>query len=56
MNKKVVVGLSLGALLFLLSAVPLRAQEGTVGAVYTMTNDPAGNAVQIVGRRAPLPQ
>ena len=50
MNKKVVVGLSLGALLFLVSALPLRAKEEAVGAVYTMTNDPAGNAVLVFNR------
>jgi 6-phosphogluconolactonase len=50
MRNKVVVGFSLGALLFVMSAMPLRAKEETVGAVYTMTNDPAGNAVLVFNR------
>ena len=48
MQKKVAVGLSLGAVLILLSAVPLPVKAETVGAVYTMTNDPAGNSVEWV--------
>ena len=50
MHKKVMVGLSLAALFVLMSAIPLRAKEETVGAVYTMTNDPAGNAVLVFNR------
>jgi 6-phosphogluconolactonase (cycloisomerase 2 family) len=50
MQKKVAVDLSLGAVLFLLSAVPLPVKAETVGAVYTMTNEPAGNAVLVFNR------
>lgn len=50
MRNKAVVALSLGALLVLLGAMPLWAKEETVGAVYTMTNDPAGNAVLVFNR------
>jgi 6-phosphogluconolactonase len=52
MQKKVAVGLSLGAVLILLSAVPLPVKAETVGAVYTMTNDPAGNSVLVFDRAA----
>ena len=52
MPKHVVVALSLGALLLLVSAVPLRAKQETVGAVYTTTNDPSDNAVLVFNRAA----
>ncbi len=51
MRGKVVVFLSLSSLLLIMvSAVPLRAHQPPVGAVYTMTNDPAGNAVLVFNR------
>ncbi len=50
MRNKVVVGLGLGAFLFLFSATPLRASEETVGTVYTMTNALPGNAVLVFNR------
>ena len=52
MHKHVGVALSLGALLLLVSAVPLWATQEIVGAVYTMTNDPSGNAVLVFNRAA----
>jgi 6-phosphogluconolactonase (cycloisomerase 2 family) len=52
MQKHVVVALCLGALLLLVSAVPVWAQQEIVGAVYTMTNDPQGNAVLVFNRAA----
>jgi hypothetical protein len=50
MHKHVVVALILGALFLPLSAVPSRAKDEAVGAVYTMTNDPAGNTVLVFDR------
>src|SRR5439155_4598602 len=40
------------ARLLALSAPPLMAQHDVVGAVYTMSNDPTGNAVLVFNRAA----
>ena len=50
MRLRLFVLLSLSSFLIMLNAVVLKAEQHAVGAVYTMTNDPAGNAVLVFDR------
>lgn len=50
MKRTVVTVLSLSSLILIFSAVPVAAQQDVVGAVYTMSNDPSGNAVLVFNR------
>ena len=45
-------GVSLWLLMVVLSPLALTAQQDVVGAVYTMSNDPSGNAVLVFNRGA----
>src|SRR5438876_2285134 len=50
MHKKIVIALALGMSLLLFGLAPSWAKEKAVGAVYTMTNDPGGNAILVFNR------
>lgn len=52
MKMRMAVCLGLGSILLALSTFAVRAEQEEVGAVYTMTNDPGGNAVLVFNRTA----
>src|SRR6266851_10183478 len=52
MKRTIVVGVGLSLLALTLSLTPLSAKLDLVGALYTMSNDPNGNAVLVFDRAA----
>ncbi len=52
MKRTTAIVVSLWSLILVLSPLPLTAQQDVVGAVYTMSNDPSGNAVLVFNRAA----
>src|SRR5437660_4139768 len=52
LRPRLFVLLGLSSFLIILSVVVLKGEPHAVGAVYTMTNDPAGNAVLVFNRFA----